>query len=51
MKYHDPTRAYVTRRTTEGKTKPEIMRCLRRAITREIWARTQHLPPNHPTAT
>ena len=48
MKYHDPTRAYVTRRTTEGKTKPEIMRCLKRAITREIWARTQHLRQTTP---
>jgi transposase len=43
MKYHEPTRAYVTRRTTEGKTKPEIMRCLKRHVTREIWARTKHL--------
>ena len=43
MKYHEPTRAYVARRITEGRTKPEIMRCLKRFITREIWARTQHL--------
>lgn len=43
MKYHQPTRDYVARRITEGKTKPEIMRCLKRFITREIWARTQHL--------
>ena len=43
MKYHEPTRAYVARRITEGRTKPEIMRCLKRFITCEIWARTQHL--------
>ena len=43
MKYHEPTRAYVARRITEGKTKPEIMRCLKRFITREIWTRTQRL--------
>lgn len=43
MKYHQPTRDYVARRITEGKTKPEIMRCLKRHITREIWARTKHL--------
>ncbi len=43
MKYHEPTRAYVARRTTEGKTKPEIMRCLKRYVAREIWARTQAL--------
>lgn len=54
MKYHEPTRAYVARRITEGKTKPEIMRCLKRHITREIWARTKHLrqqPNTHHTAT
>ena len=43
MKYHEPTRSYVCRRTTEGKTKPEIMRCLKRHIAREIWTRTKHL--------
>ena len=53
MKYHGPTRAYVTRRITEGKTKPEIMRCLKRHITREIWSRTKHLrhPKTHQTTT
>lgn len=38
MKHHQPTRAYVTRRTTEGKTKAEIIRCLKRLLAREIWA-------------
>ena len=53
MKYHEPTRAYVTRRIAEGKTKPEIMRCLKRHIAREIWARTKHLrqQPNAPQTT
>jgi transposase len=31
------TRAYVTRRTAEGKTTPEIRRCLKRYITRELY--------------
>lgn len=53
MKYHQPTRDYVARRLTEGKTKPEIMRCLKRHITREIWTRTKHLrqQPNTQTTT
>lgn len=54
MKYHQPTRAYVTRRIAEGKTKSEIMRCLKRHITREIWTRTKHLrhqPNTHQTTT
>ncbi len=36
MRIHDQTRAYVARRLAEGKTKPEIMRCLKRSIAREI---------------
>jgi transposase len=35
---HDPrTKAYAARRTTEGKTKKEIIRCLKRYIAREIY--------------
>jgi transposase len=34
---HDPrTQAYVTRRTTQGLSKKEIMRCLKRYIVREV---------------
>jgi transposase len=34
----DPrTRAYVARRTTEGLSKPEILRCLKRYIAREVF--------------
>lgn len=38
MQHHQPTRAYVARRTAEGKTKSEIIRCLKRLLAREIWA-------------
>jgi transposase len=35
---HDPrTRAYVARRTHEGLAKPEIIRCLKRYVAREIY--------------
>jgi len=35
---HDPrTKAYAARRTSEGKTKKEIIRCLKRYIAREIY--------------
>lgn len=37
MRWHAPTKAYVERRTLEGKTKKEIMRCLKRAVVREIY--------------
>lgn len=38
MQHHQPTRAYVARRTAEGKTKAEIIRCLKRLLAREVWA-------------
>lgn len=37
MHWHEPTQAYVQRRTTEGKTKPEIMRCLKRYLARQVY--------------
>jgi len=33
MQHHEPTKAYVTRRTTEGKSKRDIIRCLNRYVT------------------
>lgn len=39
MRHHEPTRAYVERRTAEGLTKREIIRCLKRYIAREIHAK------------
>jgi transposase len=38
MRIHQPTIDYVARRTREGKTKPEIMRCLKRYVAREVFA-------------
>lgn len=38
MRLHEPTRACVERRTTEGLSKREIVRCLKRYIPREIYA-------------
>jgi transposase len=31
------TRAYVERRTQEGMSKPEIIRCLKRYVAREVF--------------
>src|ERR1035441_8629178 len=36
MNSHPPTRAYVERRTAEGLSKKEIMRCLKRYVAREV---------------
>lgn len=36
MKSHEPTRAYVTRRTEQGMSKRDIIRCLKRYVAREL---------------
>jgi transposase len=38
LRHHQPTRDYVQRRTAEGLSKREIIRCLKRYIAREIYA-------------
>jgi transposase len=46
---HDPrTRAYVDRRTKEGKTPKEIMRCLKRYVAREVYKAMVVHPGRHP---
>lgn len=37
MRYCPRTRAYVARRTREGRSKPEIIRCLKRYLAREVF--------------
>jgi transposase len=37
LRWHGPTQAYMARRLAEGKTKPEIMRCLKRYVAREVF--------------
>jgi hypothetical protein len=51
MKSHAPTRAYVARRTAEGLSKREIMRCLKRYVAREVYRYfkpTDHIPRMSP---
>jgi len=45
MRFHQPTIAYFARRTAEGKTKRDIIRCLKRYIAREIYRllKTPHI--------
>jgi transposase len=59
MHCHQPTKDYVARRTAEGKTKTEILRCLKRYIARETYphltapapAETSHRTPRPPAPT
>jgi transposase len=46
MRSDQRTREYVARRTAEGMTKKDIMRCLKRFVAREVY---QHLPRPHIT--
>jgi transposase len=41
LRWHEPTKDYVARRTAEGKTKKEIIRCLKRAVVRELYRALQ----------
>ena len=38
-RYHQPTLDYVARRTADGRTRREIIRCLKRFLAREIYHR------------
>jgi transposase len=42
MRYHQPTRDYVARRTAQGLSKREIMRCLKRFVARELLPDIHH---------
>lgn len=51
LRWNPRTRTYMTRRTTEGMSKPEIIRCLKRYVAREIYTAltSPHTPHNsHP---
>jgi transposase len=54
MRAHQPTLDYVRRRTAEGKSKLEIIRCLKRFVAREIFGylcrptKAQHSAPASP---
>ena len=46
LRWHQPTRDYLARRTKEGLSKREIIRCLKRYVAREVFAALQ--PPTAP---
>ena len=49
MRHHAPTRAYVARRTAEGLTRKDIMRCLKRFVAREVYQALTNPPHDLPT--
>ncbi|MGF7213463.1 hypothetical protein GGE65_008106 [Skermanella aerolata] len=49
LRGHQPTIDYVRRRTAEGKTKAEIIRCLKRFVVREIFGHLCRPPKPAPS--
>lgn len=48
MSHDERTRNYISKRISEGKTKREAMRCLKRYIAREIYGLLTHASEGHP---
>jgi transposase len=52
LRWHQPTKDYMTRRLAQGKTKKEIIRCLKRYVAREVFAALRQMSQDAPaTAT
>jgi transposase len=51
LRWHQPTKDYVARRTKEGKSKKEIIRCLKRYVAREVFAVLKDIGQTDPTKT
>ncbi len=50
LRYEERTRAYMRRRTGEGRTKAEVIRCLKRYVAREVFVILKQLSQStHPT--
>ena len=45
LRWHEQTKAYASRRLKEGRSKAEIMRCLKRFIAREVFHTLLGRPP------
>jgi transposase len=51
LRWHRPTQDYMARRLAEGKTRKEVIRCLKTYVAREVHQAITHdlLPDAHPT--
>ena len=47
LRYDVQTRTYLQRRTAEGKTKIEVIRCLKRYVAREVFAILYNIGMRH----
>ncbi|WP_206185055.1 transposase [Thermoactinospora rubra] len=50
LRWDERTREYLQRRTTEGKTRREVIRCLKRYVAREVHALIKAATADHASA-
>jgi transposase len=50
LRWHEPTQKYMARRLGEGKTKAEVIRCLKRYVAREIYTVVRATPRQQPAS-
>ena len=51
LRWDQPTKDYVARRTKEGKSKKELIRCLKRYVAREVFAVLKDIGQTDPAKT
>jgi len=49
LRWHQPTKDYMARRTAEGKTTKEVIRCLKRYVAREVFAALRQMSKDNLT--
>jgi transposase len=49
LRWHQPTKDYLARRIKQGKSKREVIRCLKRYVAREVFAALKQMVPNQTT--
>lgn len=50
LRWHQPTRDYMARRLKQGKSRKEIIRCLKRYVAREVFAVLHQMANTHTPA-
>ena len=50
LRHHQPTRQYLARRLAQGKSKREVIRCLKRYVVREVFQALNQLTADLPVA-
>jgi transposase len=50
LRWHQPTQDYMARRIKQGKSKREVIRCLKRYVAREVFAALRQINLNQPAA-